>query len=560
MRIITRNIDVAPGGVPAYITLNQYDSLFRLSLTPYCSDGSVTLSTSGTGEVCTIRGTKTDGTIYSHSAAFDGTVVTVYGDVQITAVAGKQIFEIVFWNSDESKELATANIIIDVERAAADIDSVASDSVVRELYDIAGQTDQIIAEAQNLQGLGFSPIVQNLYDSSTLTSGYKWNSSGVQTADADFSITDWMPVSYLKAYYYTGVQNHGAYLVFADEDKTVIDQKAVVNSVTAVQALPITPYNVAYVSFSIYTGEEDAFYFYERRVPNWDEALSTSAIAITSTTYGAMEDILDAEPNRIYAITSTVTDAMVLHLPIYGVNMTALVTGFSASNPSGKKIEIVTDDGQVFYNNYFGGTWSGWTEGRNVEHFVATCVPKPITVTPGHKLLTIGDSIATDHHAGFTWSSIVCTKVGWLDGNVAVRNSGFTKSDSLAILTQVQNVSNWSNVELVLVAAGTNDSGSDAATLKSAVQTVITAIKSNTSAPIIFITPIRRFARNLDWVSSVISSVALANDCGVIDGSEIPIPNYTSPDGLFEDQTDDGLHPNAVGTRIYAKSVLNALF
>ena len=136
MRIITREIDIAPGGVPAYISLNQYDSLFRLSLTPYCSDGSVTLATDGTGAVCTIRGTKTDGTIYSHSAAFDGTTVTVYGDVQITAVAGRQVFEIVFWNSDQSKELATANIIISVERAAADIDSVASDSVVRELYDI----------------------------------------------------------------------------------------------------------------------------------------------------------------------------------------------------------------------------------------------------------------------------------------------------------------------------------------------------------------------------------------------------------------------------------------
>lgn len=560
MRIITREIDIAPGGVPAYISLNQYDSLFRLSLTPFCSDGSVALATDGTGAVCTIRGTKTDGTIYTHTAAFDGTTVTVYGDVQITAVAGRQVFEIVFWNADQSKELATANIIISVERAAADIDSVASDSVVRELYDIADQTDQIIAEAQNLQGLGFKPITANLYDSSTLTAGYKWDSSGAQTADASFSITDWIPVSYLKAYYYTGSRNHGAYLVYADADKTVLSARAMVNANTAPISVPIANPLAVYVSFSLYTGEESAFYFYEREVPNWAEALTTSTVAITSSTYEAMRDILDAEPNRIYAITSTVTDTMVLNLPIYGVNMTALITGFSVSNTSGRKIEIVTADGQVFYNNYFGGVWSGWTEGRDGEHFVSTCVPKPLTVTAGQKLLIIGDSIATNRHAGFTWGSIVCSKVGWIEGNVAVRNSGFTRDGDLALINQVTGVSNWSNVELVLVAAGTNDRASDAATLKTKVQEVITAIRSYTSAPVIFITPIRRFAANLDWISAVIASTALANDCGVVDGSEFPIPNYDSPDGLFVDLTDDGLHPGADGTRVYAKAVLNALF
>lgn len=653
-RTITRRIDVAPGGVPAYINLNQYDSEFTLSFEPYCSDGVVSFAFVDSVE---IRGTKTDQTIYTAAASWSNGVATVTGDVQMTAVSGNQVFELVFWPSGKATELCTANFIIHVEETAADQNSVASDSVVAELYNIASQTDQIIAEAKNLQGLGFSPIVENLYDSTALTAGYKWNSSGVQTADANFSITAWMPVSYKAGYFYTGSKNHSAYLVYADSSYNVIGQRAMVNANTAAQAVPVALANAAYISCSVYTGEEDAFYFYERKVPNWLEAMTVSPIVINASNYTSFPTIRGAEYNRIYAISSAITSAMVTDLPVYGKNMIAISYGFSAANSSGRMIQLITYDGEEWYTVLFGSTWSAWKRGKGLtgsnvligtdtlpsadlddwtgdliyslpanitsttlanlpfydsrramivtlqnnsstafyaqlvlevdepalwyrvkrgtaawtawtelrmtgqEWFVDTCVEKPITVTAGKKLLIFGDSIATDHHAGFTWGSVVCAKTGWVEANMAVRNSGFTRGGTLDLKEQISAVQNWSNVDCILVAAGTNDYSADAATLRSAVQDFIDTLETHISGvQVIFITPIRRYKVALEGTAAVIASVALANGYSVINGFDFPIPNHTSEAGYFNDQTDDGLHPGATGTTIYAMSVLNALF
>lgn len=140
----TNKLNMTGGGVPVIIHLSQYDEDFTLVFELYSSDGDFTV-TSGT--TAAIRGTKADGMGYSVDATLDVTnkKVTVAGDQQMTAMAGKNIFELTLTKSN--KELNTANFILDVERAALDKDTLKSDSVIKELVDVIDRTDEIIAAA-----------------------------------------------------------------------------------------------------------------------------------------------------------------------------------------------------------------------------------------------------------------------------------------------------------------------------------------------------------------------------------------------------------------------------
>ena len=105
-----------------------------------------------------------------------------------------------------------------------------------------------------------------------------------------------------------------------------------------------------------------------------------------------------------------------------------------------------------------------------------------------------GDSIATDTHGGFTWGSLIASRTGCTEYNRAVGTSGFTLTNS--IISQVNNVSDWSHCDVAIVAAGTNEHLGglpvDASTLRTAIQNVINAIKTNApNAEIIFITPLK---------------------------------------------------------------------
>lgn len=151
-----RSLDMYPGPhAPVIIHLSQYDSDFSLLFDLYSSVGTFTVET---GTTVTIRGTKVDGTGYSMNASLSNNTVTVTGDQQITAVSGKQIFELTLWKSD--KELSTANFIIDVEPAALDRNTIQSESKIMELLDVTDQADEIIAAAQlvedTLESLGFT--------------------------------------------------------------------------------------------------------------------------------------------------------------------------------------------------------------------------------------------------------------------------------------------------------------------------------------------------------------------------------------------------------------------
>lgn len=137
----TYDLDMCPGGVPLTVHMSQYDSDFTLVFNLYASSGDFSISAGSTVQV---RGTKRDGNGYSVDAYLNitGRKVTVTGDAQMTAIAGKQVFELTIKRDD--KELNTANFILDVERAALDKDTLPSGSKIRELVNVIDNSDEII--------------------------------------------------------------------------------------------------------------------------------------------------------------------------------------------------------------------------------------------------------------------------------------------------------------------------------------------------------------------------------------------------------------------------------
>lgn len=135
-------LDISHGSVPLVIPLSQYDEDFQLVFKLFSSKGTLTLPTTTTAA---LRGTKTDGNGISVDVSYNNYTVTVDGDQQMTASAGKNIYELTLYNGD--KEINTANFVLLVERAALDKDTLVSGSVIRELVDIIDRTDEIIAAA-----------------------------------------------------------------------------------------------------------------------------------------------------------------------------------------------------------------------------------------------------------------------------------------------------------------------------------------------------------------------------------------------------------------------------
>lgn len=144
MITLTNKIDMAVGGLPPVIHMGQYDSDFSLVFELYSSSGEFDLQTNTTAE---IRGTKTDGNGYSANATIDITnkKVTITGDVQMTAAAGRNVYELVLKRSN--KELSSTNFVLDVEHAALDRDTIPSESKIKELINVIDRTDELIAAA-----------------------------------------------------------------------------------------------------------------------------------------------------------------------------------------------------------------------------------------------------------------------------------------------------------------------------------------------------------------------------------------------------------------------------
>ena len=140
----TFDLDVVPGGIPVKVPLKQYEDACTLVFNVYASKGVLTLPE---GTNVSIRGTKPDENGISIGAEISGNVVTVLVDKQMTAVAGKSKYELVFANAT-GNEFITTSFVVMVERAALDADTLESGSIIRELAEIQLRQDEIIEAAR----------------------------------------------------------------------------------------------------------------------------------------------------------------------------------------------------------------------------------------------------------------------------------------------------------------------------------------------------------------------------------------------------------------------------
>lgn len=134
MIVQAHNLDVIPGGGLTVVHVKQYQTDGNIVFKLFSRNGELTIPATFTG--CTVRGTKTDGNGYSANAtcSYASNEVTVAITEQMTAVAGREPYEITI--TANSKVLITATFILDVQRAALDADTVTSESVIKEVETI----------------------------------------------------------------------------------------------------------------------------------------------------------------------------------------------------------------------------------------------------------------------------------------------------------------------------------------------------------------------------------------------------------------------------------------
>lgn len=145
----TNSLDFCPGGVPLFIRLSQYDSNFSLVFNCFSHKGNFTVES---GSTAVFREHKPDGNVISIDATVSETTVTLTPSAanakQMTAIKGHCECEISLQKN--GKELSSANFVLLVEKAPVDIDAVQSDSVVRELYDVADRAEEILEAAETV--------------------------------------------------------------------------------------------------------------------------------------------------------------------------------------------------------------------------------------------------------------------------------------------------------------------------------------------------------------------------------------------------------------------------
>lgn len=137
------DLDVTPGGAPVYVNLSQYDEDYELIFNLFSRRGTLEIKE---GTTARIRGTKKDGAGYSADADIEETSIIVSGNKQMTAIAGKHLYEIKLESG--GKELNTANFWVYVERSPLDKDTVKSQSVIKELENAEEIADEIIKNAE----------------------------------------------------------------------------------------------------------------------------------------------------------------------------------------------------------------------------------------------------------------------------------------------------------------------------------------------------------------------------------------------------------------------------
>ena len=281
---------------------------------------------------------------------------------------------------------------------------------------------------------------------------------------------------------------------------------------------------------------------------------------------GLPNDLNQYYQNGVYAISSTITEDYLKNLPTYGESGILVITTYSPIAKNGVLQMFCTNKNTVWFRIGYGtntfNDWIGVTE-TGADYFINTCVEKPFNLTSKSKILAFGDSITAGYGVGSekVWVKLLADKVGCQLENQAVSASTFNEKNSNSIKAQYEKVTNWETITHVFIAGGVNDAstGVDKELFKKYVQNTVNYIRARTQVPILFITPIERNNTVKDTIhySSIINSVALANDCSVINGYDVPIPFRTTD--YYTNLTSDGIHPNEIGQRVYARYVLNCI-
>jgi lysophospholipase L1-like esterase len=201
-----------------------------------------------------------------------------------------------------------------------------------------------------------------------------------------------------------------------------------------------------------------------------------------------------------------------------------------------------------------------------LRYNVFTCVDKSaVSLNSNSNLIVFGDSI-TALSSG--WVENVVSAIGCHADKFAIPGALYgeqVRTSDFWISTQIARVSStqWGNATLVILSAGTNDAGynTSPSELKNKVLSAITSIRENTSAPILFVTPIKRASeplyKKLPYISGIIENTALTNNCSVIAGLFFPVASQD--DGEIVSMLGDEVHPNSIGSKVLATSIINAI-
>lgn len=283
-------------------------------------------------------------------------------------------------------------------------------------------------------------------------------------------------------------------------------------------------------------------------------------------TSGLPANLNDYFDSAALAIASTITSDALANLPIYGQAGILIVIPASPVAKNGCLQIFVTHMNTAWFRICYGADqWFDWigVGETGYDYYINTIIDKPFNLTASSKILTFGDSITAGYPVGASkaWPALVANKLGCQLENKAVSQARFDESQNNSIMAQIESVTDWETITHIFIAAGVNDASQhvDITLFRGYVQNAINEIREHTQAPIVFITPIERAntQNKTTHYSSIINTVALANDCSVINGYDIPIP-FNSTE-YYNNLTGDGIHPTETGQKVYARYVLNCV-
>ena len=301
-----------------------------------------------------------------------------------------------------------------------------------------------------------------------------------------------------------------------------------------------------------------------------DEFYAAGNLFISSGNVATYNDMDTMPKNRMILISSGVaTSAYISHLPVESQTIWSIYMLEDNSSNNGIQMAWTRDTDAFYYRNRHSSLgWNEWSKISTVldkvRYPIHTCIDKTLDFT-NKGMYIFGDSVTTSSHGGFTWGSIVATKLNNTEYNYGV-GGAYYYGGANTIKAQIDGVSDWSNADIVFLCGGVNDCINQVGSgnFKSAVATAIDTVKTNApGAIIIVVSPLytewqNKQYFNIENYAAALCNIALSKECNFINGFDIPIALETNA-WVSEQVDNDGMHPNATGKKIYAQGIINAL-